>query len=391
MNDLRGKGTKSQPYKLDKPSDFISINEFSGNYYEMTSDLYLSGNTTLFTIIDEFHGVLDGKGYRIFNSSSNKGLVQRNQGVIKNLSFVNNKVHNEYSVGIVSTVNEQEGDIENINVISSDIRGDSSSVGALVGTNNGRVKKCKVYGSSVKGKDNVGGLVGDCTDAEISDCSISNTVINGGLKVGGIAGKVSGVRNKETGIFGIDANSICIKCTNKFGGVAGYSGFNIIEDIHLEDVYLDGGDFCGGVSGKSQGTHVENCEVIDLRIEAGRNVGGLVGKTHKSDIMGCVAYSSINSINRAGGLIGDNHGQITDSYCYLKFNEDNMRKNYDNKDYNYSNVGSIVGTNYGNIYDCYHHGSSKIPCIGKDKSFSEGVEKIEDLEIINSKIVSNII
>lgn len=194
--DLKGSGTKDDPYIIGSAADLAQIPDSSTAYFSLEADIRVSdkdygisvdkdGNTVYgvfsdgYEPIKNFAGVFDGNGHII------KGLYIDTDsdyvGLFANIT-ANGSVKNLH----VELLEEKAG------YGFFGIRG-GNYVGGIAGycdSVNG-IENCSVVGSVISGDHAVGGVVGGLASSEIKD-SFAVSEIKAQNKAGGIAGITSG-------------------------------------------------------------------------------------------------------------------------------------------------------------------------------------------------------
>ena len=327
---------------ISSPKELMNIS--GGYYYELTQDIDLDGVN--WKPIENFTGVLNGKGYTIKNlsivgtgPSDYIGLFGILHGGVENLNFsgvniivnrdrlkcgaicgvlgdqhstreafikncfvdstctiVGNTDYDtydftEYSVGgLVGSIDSWSGKIIDC-TNSASVSGNARYVGGIAG-GGGPIINCKNTGN-IKGCREVGGIVGGTGD-EIINCENSGT-ISGGFNVGGIVGdayrNVKGCKNSGT-VNGIEI----------FFGPEGYNGASI-------------GGIAGTFDGNiiiGQSTGIINCENVG-DITGYNEVGGIVGYT-SGKTEGCINSGNISAKDKdsLGGIAGGSYQEIID-------------------------------------------------------------------------------
>ena len=169
-------------------------------------------------------------------------------------------------VGIIGGNEDVEGNVDNLNVVSSTFVG-KDDVGAV--TCHGAVADCVVATSTISGSGNyVGGLAGKCTSA--ARCSLKG-------------------------------NS-SVKGTGKqyVGGIAGYCAQGVADCFVSVGCYVSGsGEYTGGIAGYSY-TGASRCG-FEASVDGGDHVGGILGK---GSCDRCYAKGYISGKEHVGGLTG---------------------------------------------------------------------------------------
>ena len=392
-------------------------NDPTGSYY-LTADINLRG--AIWTPIESFTGVLDGKGHTIKNfmlSTSVKtaafGFVGTNSGRIENLVF------SDFTY----------------NVSVRDLGG--MAMGVFTGTNSGTVYGCTVESGIIKityynpdwtgdlvygcfaGTNSATGVVEGCTSLEdvefnfthkfsrdamfdewyTNDYSVGSIV---GYNVGTISdcyseGKLTYVgesvggneRNLEDysfigGIAGQNRGGTIIRCHSsvsidvshktgtqansytRLGGILGYNenalvtGCYFTGEIYVHDVE---DALVGGLIGYVTGTNatVNNCYAkAKVKSASPGSVGGFVGK-NESPIQNCYCTGDVESTGsaNAGGFVGHNNSAGTVSKCYSSGNVTAASKN----------GGYFAGLTTGVLFRCFYLSGTNLFVNGEYKSY----------------------
>lgn len=308
--------------------DLKNISSNLNGKYVLMRDIDLGGLewTPIGTENSPFQGEFNGNGYvvsnfKITSSQDYAGLFGYNKGIVKNLG------------------------VEGFNIDLPGYAGGYKSAGGLIGRNLGTVTDCYSTGN-VKSSRYVGGLVGSNTGT-ITNCYATGTSScysgNGYL---GSAGGLVGC-NHDGGII-IDCRATGnVVCVGR-GGVGGLVGYNWVGTI--TNCYAT-----GDISASSSGYSGDS------------SAGGLVGDNINNGLgnsvitncysTGNVTSSSIStqyeSNSYAGGLIGNNSGEIKNCYATGNISASSSGSSGDN----YS--GGLVGRHYwpGVITNCWSTGN----------------------------------
>ncbi|MBC2770216.1 filamentous hemagglutinin N-terminal domain-containing protein [Pusillimonas minor] len=114
------------------------------------------------------------------------------------------------------------------------------------------------------------------------------------------------VQNLTLSSFSIKSDS------NYVGGLAGYSDFGSISNVHVTDIDLQGLGYVGGligdtpirsVSGRPNG-RISNSHVSGSITGTGSNIGGLVGRLSFTNVSNAYTTAAVSGIDRVGGAFG---------------------------------------------------------------------------------------
>jgi filamentous hemagglutinin family protein len=329
------------------PHDLTIINANGGNggneFYALASDLSASGTTLSAPLITSLSStaVLEGLGHNIdgltmsntvtTGAAQDIGLIDTNQGTVRDLSLTNVNISYAYGNG-GALVDSNQGMITNVAAsggISVQYKPPGSSttqlsnVGGLVGINGGGAQPAIIYGAWAKVNVNVtnvsavGGLVGFNeaglvnmvfpVPAVISNSSSLGTVESQltvtaqqsfnshTLGTGGLVGANTG------GTLSHDSSSSVVTVGTSNHGqirlVGGLAGANTLSGI--------GGDIFSSTATGS---------IVFIGGNVG-NVGGLTGSNSGGLIDNSFSSTAIDAGlgTRAAGFVGSNSGTITNS------------------------------------------------------------------------------
>lgn len=209
--------------------------------------------------------------------------------------------------------------------------------------------------------DAVGTITADIDMSAYGWVPIGNdldTVPGGGVVPGlGFTGVLHGNGHTITGItsmlFGDHINY----------GIIGRLNGGTVEDLFVKDAkyvleYKEG-LVIGGLVGETQGeAAIKNCEVSAsmLATHPSTIMGGLVGRTNTATD---TIHSSIGIADMTGylmgGLVGDNHGALLNSFANAKFTYKGSNKYF----------GGLVGENSGKVENCYVRLRGDVPASNK--------------------------
>jgi len=115
-----------------------------------------------------------------------------------------------------------------------------------------------------------------------------------------------------------------------------------VENVHIEDVNITGGENVGGLVGENLG------EVTDVSVTGevtceGDAVGGVVGRNIDGTVVQARSEADVEGELHVGGLVGRNTGEVSESFATGDVNGD-------------TNVGGLVGYNLIEIRNTYATG-----------------------------------
>ncbi len=384
-------------YNLDyllvsSAEDLNNIRNNTAEKYILTTDIDYKGNEWI--PIESFSGIIDGNGHKIFNydmssTADNIGFINKNSGIIKNLSFDNFNIEYKQSTtagafaGVIVAYNT--GTVEGCNVLTGDINyeismnanvGKESYVAGIIGCNKGTVSNCSctsdvnlVFDKNYRGGlyIRVAGAVGrnegliEKTEFRGKITTTSTTDSYNMVYVGGITAENI---STSTGVFecasyaeiSVTANGNARDIKRTFTGViAGYN-MSTVSDCYAEgtiSVTSTGYNLTGSIGG-AVGHNAPECTVTNIYAEVDITV---------SDAVAAVV----------GGIVGANEsGAVTNKSVYAG----NITLGA-----GVSSYGFIIGAQTGAARNCYHDSESaliksEIPAeptctIGEAKELSE--------------------
>lgn len=319
----------------------ISENPY-GNYH-LTTNINLRGE--VWEPIEEFYGILNGDGYKIYNFSlkkddANLAFIITNKGTIKNLSISNVELSNTVdtftcSISVFCAYNEGSLvniSIENVNALvnvkNSNVN-NAVNIGMLVGVSSGKIISCMVESSltintnlhghynSYSTDINVGGLCGKNLGKISTVKSTWNITINEYVSASSGGSAViwqAGWKN----VF-LSVGSICgTECGNLT---------NAIVNVKCS-LYSNGSGttpsrytYIGGVDGRVlEGGSVSNCysygsadlaRVGKLSDSYEFYNGGIVGKVENGTVNNCASSIDLTLTEGYGGYIAGIAGCIS--------------------------------------------------------------------------------
>lgn len=426
---LEGNGLIEDPYLISTPIDLIFFSKmidlsdvFRDKYYQITNciDMRQVSKTAYIPPVSGFSGTLDGEisstdcgfhhphdgeNHAIINlelsygrSHQGKyyvGLFSQLLGTVKNLNFINCKIHNLHDT------NKYRGNIFNIGILAgfaSDSRIINVHSNSTIDLNNANKKL---------GLTNVGGLVG------FGDCSIINSSNSGNI-IGGVHDYLNDsqfIFYNQTmgGLLGSSnvGNTKIINSTNS-GIIEGFSYYNYNFNDPIRKPTLIGGVVGNILS--SEFINVSNSGLVRSSSSVGNNniiyLGGVFGKysyhtggyitRHSLKNTGdFILNSSTRQIKAAGIGIINYQSDDSDNLVFLGLiNEGQIIEEKQNS-FNYDFAGVIydIGSN-ATIYGAVNRADINLEINNTKKVnplyFSENNESNFNAQILNSSNYGNI-
>ncbi|MFI3262343.1 MAG: hypothetical protein R3Y26_05490 [Rikenellaceae bacterium] len=244
-----GTGTEGDPYQISTSDELRlfsgNVNMglgYSGEYFAMTQDIDLGGESNEFIAIgnstNKFQGTFDGCGYEV------SGL------------YINNSDSYQGLFGYISGAT-----IKNVGV-SGDVIS-SSYIGGIAGrAYSSTVVNC-YYAGSVSSSDTtnsyIGGIVGYVSSTTFVVNCYNTGNVNGNRYVGGIVGYTSGSYAIVTNCYSVGA----VSGSSYTGGVVGYRSSGTISNCYW-DSYI----YTGNGIGSGSGTNIVGMSTDDMKADA---------------------------------------------------------------------------------------------------------------------------
>jgi len=263
------------------------------------------------SMINDFLGVFDGRGYTITGLDiEGPGFF----GTIKDGSEVKNLTLKDISVqgigtntGALAGVVEPGTTIHNCNVEGTSTVVGNGNTGGLIGDCNGDVTRSSSSADVKNGTSpNAGGLIGHLgSDGTINNSQAISNVTSDGDNVGGLVGNSEGTIN--------DSYSACkVNGKNNVGGLVGESAALIQNCYAVGSV--EGEEYVGGLTGYT--TALIQQSVTDGTVKGNNAVGGMVGYSH-SGIEESSTRATVSGTTNIGGFIGEATAATSITNCYV--------------------------------------------------------------------------
>ena len=231
----------------------------------------------------------------------------------------------------------------NIKITNSNIKG-NKDVGGLGGYG-GFQDNAVIDNCTVEGNELVGGIVGDMNYGcgQLKNITVLESHIKGKVKIGGISGGGGNMiycKVINSTIEGMENNSTSV------GGILGQQYWPIyytqIKDSKVISKGIKVGGIVGTNYGPQYGSGVERSFAENVLVEGYANVGGIVGYMNKGNILN--SYTNANVVateHSAGGIIGtlNNTGMDNLNNVSQIYNNYYARGTVQSKE----NVGGIIG------------------------------------------------
>ena len=286
-------------------------------YYALGSDVSLSGIANFVpigSVSSLFTGRFNGLGHRVTDLNINQSLSSSFVGLFAHVS--------------------SSAQIENVNLVNGSVSG-GSYTGSLAGRSMGTIRNV-LTGVNVTGQDSVGGLVG-ANDAENGGVTTGK---NASISNSHASGNVTGASNYVGGLVGRNAAGSGAPVPGTATG-----GNAIVQDSSATGAVIGSAYGVGGLIGLSQNGSRPSSSTFNFMTYTMTTTDGAYGGG--SMVNRSFATGAVGSIyQRAGGLVGENYGTISQSYS-----TSNLTANHA--------AGGLVGVHWstGSISDSYARGS----------------------------------
>ncbi len=248
---LSGDGTLDFPYLISSASELSAVlHNKPDAFYQMTTDIDLSGITWSISVIPELIGSFNGQGL-----------------TVRNLTIIGDR-----GLGLIGTL-MPGAEVRNLGVTRANVAGIGNFIGIITGYNYwGSVLNCYSTGTA-EGDENVGGLIGENSFGEVIS-SYSASTLRGEILVGGLVGyNSSGKVTNSYSISNVNGERIV-------GGLVGYNSEGSILNCYNSGP-VSGEKTIGGLVGWNRG-QVLNCYSNGM-VSGNIYVGGLVGSESDAD------------------------------------------------------------------------------------------------------------
>lgn len=302
------------------------------------------------------------------------GIVGTNNGSITNVSSTSIvesiSKSGAFHLGGIAGVNEGAASIKNSEsnsalTITAGSSQNTGSIGGIVGTNKGKLNQVSSSGIisglyKHRGNDkelyhvasHVGGIAGINSGTIIE--AYNDSIVAGMLYVGGVVGK-------NTGEITNIANATYVYGGENVGGIVGYNDGTITDGRNNGAIF--------GAKGIEADKEIYRDDDIDKKFtvftSTGKNIGGLVGYSGTNGKMSNLVNdmsASITGYENVGGIIGENHGVLTDSQNLM--NKGTIS--------GVTDVGGIIGENYGIVANINNQNTFDIVINKAYGSFNDG-------------------
>ncbi len=374
-----GDGSKENPFIIRNVNDLYNMRMYSEGYFVLACDLtyiaydaqpsLLNNAGKGFRPMESFKGVLDGKGYTIYNlnilcsNEENVGFIRINDGTVKNLTLSDSRIEGKRNTGAVCGRNS--GEIINVISRASRIGSVNDNSGGICGINEetGKIQGC-VNISDVFSSVSAGGICG-INNGHISGCTNMGGAVTNSVSTNGSAGGISAINN-----------SLIEQCANNSkvyiysdvgfaacGGITGINGGRVLNCYNTGEQIGKTTYVCyvGGITGYSNSSQMTNCYNIGYSSATSENakLGSIVGGGISAKMSGCYYDATLTSPSgdytlKANGCTALSTEEMTDFSSYKGFNFKNIWTEDGNEDYNFPQLKKnphISRSNNDNIRD----------------------------------------
>ena len=375
---MTGSGTESDPYQVENLCHLRGVEASPRSHYIQIKDIDATTMTygwkNGFAPIKVFSGTYDGNGYKISNLKvgvasgkfENTGLFGKLQGgLLKRVKLVNFVTKEVVNVGSLVGLNDR-GTIED-----SEVDGKVDGyriIGGLVGLNQGGVIRNST--ATVRVGENsgntyvAGGLVGQ-NDGGTIEGSRALGAVTGTNQAGGLVGENMGSISNSYAKGTVTGN-------NQIGGLVGSHLSGTISGSRSDSEVAGTDSRIGGLVGVSQ----DNASIVSSHVSRGsrvsgkNQVGGLVGE-NKGNISNSYARGTVTGDSQTGGLVGKNSGTVRSAYStgavsgtdlpgrLVGVNGGTIARSYASK---LGDGDSLVGGNGGTVQDSTLRTEEQMKC-----------------------------
>ena len=329
---------------------------------------------------------------------------------------------NELVGGIVGDMNYGCGQLKNITVLESHIKG-KAKIGGISG-GGGNMIYCKVINSTIEGMENnstsVGGILGQqywpIYYTQIKD----SKVISKGIKVGGIVGTNYGPQYGSA-VERSFAENISVEGYANVGGIVGYMSRGYISNSYTNANVVATEHSAGGILGNLNNTGMDNLNNVSQiynnyyargTVQSKENVGGIIGemleklfmpeKYYTRNYIEANILSPNNTVSLGIGNMPRENQRFVSNYYYKYSTINGEYPNKENEVYiadesylvendlkqadTYKNVNKL---NWGNNYDYEILNENKYPIIRNGTVPLKGQEGISIPSDPNTEEIKN--
>ena len=129
-------------------------------------------------------------------------------------------------------------------------------------------------------------------------------------------------------------------------GVFGYTGTSSISNLGLENIEINGKDYCGSLVGHGGGT-VKNCYSTNAVISGRHIIGGLIGWDFTNSISFCYSNSDVSGNGYVGALLGESYNSVDNCFAVGSVTSPWL-------------AGGLIGKCYSKISNSY--AAAKVSC-----------------------------
>ncbi len=271
---------------------------------------YLTGTIANLTI----------KYSKVSGSEAVGSIAGLNEGTVTNCIVENTEINGKEKVGGLVGIAMTESKIENSSVYETSKVSGEEYIGGLIGytNNNVSIKSCN-NGAKIQGKNYVGGLTGIAFYGSTIQNSLNfSKLIEGEDYIGGLVGYSAAQIEKSHNQVLTENNGI-VAGKNYVGGIVGLNYvMGDVSDCFNNAKIVVTEDNAGGIAGLNN-SNISNCYnkgEIDATQTEGLRIGGICGQNlSESFINTSYNIGKINNVVYAGGLVGADFGNISNSFC----------------------------------------------------------------------------
>ena len=369
-----GLSTNNSPFIINNEAQLYQALKTNGNYV-------LNNNLTLTNFDNnlKFNGRLNGNNYTITVNTTYNSLLKTNNGVIENLNVVYSEINRDINSNFSLLVENNNGTINNVKVSSGNINfncnkqvGDCVYIGGIANKNDGVISNCSVkYDLTIKSNGGGEGFVSGVANENnniVKNCLFNGSVVSNETDLSGIVS----VNNFNATVENCVNNAKLFQTSSHnewFPIVSGITAINYgtikkcnntaeLKATSLNNADYASGEVClGGIVSENCGK-IEQCKNTgNIFVESKKIIvycGGISAKSIFWELDGETIMSEINNCGAEGQITVNTTNDYAlvfsggiSGYLYGR-----MINSYSLTTFNtdFNNIKYFLGTALGSVY-----------------------------------------